>query len=211
MTPKNILFHSTDQSLIQSSWLNCRTLLNLSMKMGNLLTAFLQFITSRVIYSENFLRGNDSNIKFDLNPEDSRIFEALCQFLWIQGDPVPLIFDVKNEVYTKQGITLSALRHLEEIGLIVFEVNGFVKKGLGKHTRLFYSGKPTKIGFQNDGNNYLDLGHVLLTERGKKLVSAFHVPRNQQFYEYVIKRWYQQGLVLSSIQIDWDQKTDGLD
>jgi len=181
------------------------------MKMGNLLTAFLQFITSRVIYSENFLRGNDSNIKFNLNPEDSRIFEALCQFLWIQGDPVPLIFDVKNEVYTKQGITLSALRHLEEIGLIVFEANGFVKKGLGKHTRLFYSGKPTKIGFQNDGNNYLDLGHVLLTERGKELVSAFHVPRNQQFYEYVIKRWYQQGLVLTSIQIDRDKKTEGLD
>ena len=27
MTPQNILFNSTDQSLIQSSWLNCRTLL----------------------------------------------------------------------------------------------------------------------------------------------------------------------------------------
>ena len=27
MTPKNILFDSTDQSLMQSSWLNCRTLL----------------------------------------------------------------------------------------------------------------------------------------------------------------------------------------
>ncbi len=178
------------------------------MKTGNLLAALLQFITSRVTRSENFIRGKDSNIQCNLNPEDSRIFEALCQFLWIQGDPLPLIFDVENEVYTKQGITLLKLKYLEEIGLIVFDVHGFVKKGLGKHTRLFYSGRPTKIGFQNDGNNCLDLGHVLLTERGKKLISAFKPLRNQEFYEYVINRWFQQGLVLSSIQIGRNQKTD---
>lgn len=181
------------------------------MKMSNLLTEFLQFITSRLTRSEIFPRENDSNVQINLNPEDGRILEALCQFLWIQGDPLPLIFDVENEVYTKQGITLSTLKHLEEIGLIVFDVNGFVKKGLGRHTRLFYSGKPTKIGFQNDGNNYLDLGHVLLTERGKKMVSTFKLSRNQEFYEYVINRWFQQELVLSSIQIYRDQKTDGLD
>ncbi len=176
--------------------------------MGNLWTAFLQFITSRVTRSENFLRENDSILQFNLNPEDSRIFEMLCQFLWVQGDPLPLIFDVENEVYTKQGITLSTLKHLEEIGLIVFDVNGFIKKGLGKHTRLFYCGKLTKIGFQNDGNNYLDLGHVLLTERGKKMVSVVKLSTNQEFYEYVIKRWFQQGLVLSSIQINRDQNID---
>lgn len=178
------------------------------MKMGNLLTTFLLFISSRTARSENFLRGKDPNLQFNLNPEDSHIFEALCQFLWIQGDPLPLIFDVKDEVYTKQGITLSALKHLEAIDLIVFDANGFVKKGLGKHTRLFYSGKPTKIGFHNDANNYLDLGYVLLTERGKRMVSAFKLSRNQEFYEYVINRWFQQGLILSSIQIDRTQKTD---
>ena len=176
--------------------------------MGNLWTEFLQLITLRVTRSEDFLRENDSNIQINLNPEDSRIFETLCQFLWIQGDPLLLIFDVENEVYTKQGITLSKLKYLEEIGLIVFDVHGFVKKGLGKHTRLFYSGRPTKIGFQNDGNNFLDLGHVLLTERGKKMVSIVKLSTNQEFYEYAINRWYQQGLVLSSIQIGRNQKTD---
>ena len=178
------------------------------MKTGNLVTTFFQFITSRVIRSENFFRGNDPNTQFNLDPEDSRIFGALCQFLWIQGDPLPLIFDVSNEVYTKQGITLSTLKHLDAVGLIVFDVNGFVKKGLGKHTRLFYSGRPSKIGFHDDANNYLDLGHVLLTERGKEMVSAYTLSRNQEFYEYVINRWFRQGLVLSSIQISRGQKTD---
>jgi hypothetical protein len=149
--------------------------------------------------------GNDTNVQSDLNPDHSQFFEALCQFLWVQGDPLPLIFDVENEVYTKQGMTLSALKQLEEVGLITIETNGFVKRWYGKHTRLFYCGKPTKIGFPNDENNYLDLGHVLLTERGKELASTFKVSRNQQFYEYVIKRWFLQGLVLSSIQIEPNQ------
>ncbi|MEK7845042.1 MAG: hypothetical protein AAB259_04790 [Pseudomonadota bacterium] len=141
-------------------------------------------------------------LQLDLNSSDDQLFETLCQFLWIQGDPLPLIFDVENEVYTKRGITLSTLKHLETAGLIVFDTNGFVKKGYGKHTRLFYCGKPIKVGFAHDENNYLDLGHVLLTERGKELASTYKASRNQQFYEYVINRWFQQGLLLSSIQIN---------
>ncbi len=175
--------------------------------MSNLSTIFMQFITSRTSRTENILPSGGSNLKSDLNQKDSQLFEALCQFLWLQGDPLPLIFDVENAVYTKQGITSETLRHLEVIGLITFETKGFVKKGFGKHTRLFYCGKPTKIGFQNDENNYLDLGYVLLTEYGKKLALTYKTPRNQQFYEYVINRWFQQGLVLSSIQIDRSQGT----
>ena len=177
------------------------------MKVSHFLTTFMQFITSRVTRSEDILSSSDHS-KSDLSPKDNQLFESLCQFLWIQGDPLPLIFDVENEIYTKQGITLATLKHLEAIGLIIFETQGFVKKGFGKHTRLFYWGKPTKIGFQNDENNYLNLGHVLLTAYGNKLASTYKAPRNQQFYEYVINRWFQQGLVLSSIQIDRNRKTD---
>ncbi|MDE2389028.1 MAG: hypothetical protein KGN35_08130 [Betaproteobacteria bacterium] len=178
------------------------------MRMGNLWTAFVQFFSSRTAHS----RENDSKAgEFDLSalqPKDRLIFEALCQFVWIQGDPLPLIFDVQSEIYTQQGIMRSALTRLRELDLIMFEESGFIKKGYGKHTRLFYGGKPTKIGFQADAGNYLDLGHVLLTERGKKLVLAVNAPRNQPFYEYVIERWYRQGLLLSSIQINRNHKTE---
>ncbi|MBA3755606.1 MAG: DUF2806 domain-containing protein [Nitrosomonas sp.] len=176
------------------------------MKISHLLTTFMLLITSRITHSEDILSSSDHS-KSGLSPKDNQLFEALCQFLWIQGDPLPLIFDVENEVYTQQGITPATLKHLEAIGLIVLEPQGFVKKGFGKHTRLFYCGKPTKISFHNDEKNYLDLGHVLLTKYGKKLASTYKSPRNQQFYEYVINRWFQQGLVLSSIQIDRNQRT----
>jgi len=122
--------------------------------------------------------------------------------MWVQGEPMPLIFDLNDDIYTKHGITLSALKHLNEIGLVTFETNGFVKKKLGKYTRLFYCGKPTKIGFPNEENNQLDLGFVRLTEEGKALVNTSNIFCNQVFYEYVIKRWFQQGFILSSIQVD---------
>ncbi|QOJ25060.1 MAG: DUF2806 domain-containing protein [Gammaproteobacteria bacterium] len=178
------------------------------MRMGNLLTALVQFFTSGTNHSRKSAADHDALDQFALRPEDRLIFEALCQFVWIQGDPLPLIFDLEDEIYTKQGINQSTLKHLEEAGLIAFDANGFIKKGYGKHTRLFYSGKPTKIGFQTDSNNYLDLGHVLLTERGKKLALVSEAPGNQQFYEYVIERWYRQGLLLSSIQVDRNHNTD---
>lgn len=178
------------------------------MRMSNVWATFIQFVASRVMNPEkNHLQG-DLCEQSDLSAEDSLIFAALCQFVWVQGDLLPLIFDVENEIYTKQGITRSTLRRLEEIGLIVFENNGFIKKGYGKHTRLFYDGKPTKIGFQRDADNCLDLGHVLLTERGKKLALNSKASRNQQFYEYVIRKWFQQGLVLSSIQVDRNREAN---
>jgi hypothetical protein len=92
------------------------------------------------------------------------------------------------------------------IGLLKYESRGFVKKGLGKHTRLFYASKPTKIGFPSETNNQLDLGHVLLTNTGKAMVHSLSAPRNQIFYEYVISRWFNQGLVLSSIQLNFKSR-----
>ena len=136
-----------------------------------------------------------------IDPEIEEIFNSFCQFVWVQGEPLPLIYNVLDQVYTKQGITLSVLKTLEESGLILFEKSGFVKKRFGKHTRLFYFGKPTKIGFLNDMDNQLDLGCVLFTELGKKKALASNARMNQDFYEYVIKQWYSLGFVLSSIQI----------
>jgi hypothetical protein len=153
------------------------------------------------LYTYHLLSCGDSTIRFQLSESDKQIFEALHQFIWIQGDLLPLIFNWEDEVYTDQGITLITLKHLEAIGLISFDANGFIKKGFGRHARLFYYGKATKIGFLNDANNHLDLGHVLLTARGKELASLCKRSENRRFYEYVIRKWFKEGFIVSSIQI----------
>ncbi|MBN9134341.1 MAG: hypothetical protein J0H48_13445 [Nitrosospira multiformis] len=132
--------------------------------------------------------------------ENRKIFASLCQFLWMQGQLIPLIYDISHEVYSEQGITLAALKPLEAAGLISVNPAGYVKKGFGQHTRLFYFGRPTKIRFLEEAGNQLDLGHVLLTDKGKDLaIKNCGVQSNQRFYEYVVEKWLQQGLVVSSI------------
>jgi hypothetical protein len=134
-----------------------------------------------------------------VDDKDISLFTPLCQFIWVQGDPLPLIYDLKPEVYSEQGIDLPLLKHLDTAGLISLAAAGYVKKKLGKHTRLFYFGQPTKIQFSGDSNNQLDLGHVLLTDKGKMLARICETRRNQAFYEYVIERWVRKGMVVSSI------------
>lgn len=170
------------------------------MSISRLIANFARHITSGAKRDQKNVLAKNQVI--DFVHEDKQLFEVLCQFVWIQGDPLPLIFDLENEVYIKQGMTLSGLKRLEALGLIELDSSGFVKKGLGKHTRLFYCGKPTKIGFPGGTDNSLDLGHVLFTARGKQLFSSTVISRNQKFYEYVIQRWFRQGMVLASIQID---------
>lgn len=58
-------------------------------------------------------------------------------------------------------------------------------------------------------DNQLDLGHVILTERGKSLVSDDKMIRNQAFYHYAINRWYQLGYTVTSIQVDQRNKKVG--
>ena len=105
-----------------------------------------------------------------------------------------------NEIYTKHGITFNTLKHLDTIGLISFEsVAGYRKMRLGKSVMVGYYGRPTQVTFPADNNNDLNTGHVLLTTTGKELAPVCGSGRNEEFYEYVIRKWYQQELILSSI------------
>ncbi|PTR13731.1 hypothetical protein C8R31_1093 [Nitrosospira sp. Nsp2] len=134
-----------------------------------------------------------------VDKHDAELFRFLSQFMWVQGEPLPLIYEIGHEVYASQGVDLPALNRLETAGLLCLDSAGYVKKWFGKHTRLFYFGKPTKIQFPQDANNRLDLGHAILTEKGKTLAGLSNATRNQRFYEYTIETWFHRGLVTSSI------------
>ena len=135
------------------------------------------------------------------NANDVAIFAPFCQFAWVQGEFLPLIYEPEHEVYTKCGIDLHRLQRLEAMGLILLDPAGYVKRKFGRHTRLFYFGRATKIQFPLEADNELDLGHVLMTEKGKTLAARIQsrVTPNQEFYEYVIEKWFQQGKVISTI------------
>jgi hypothetical protein len=135
-----------------------------------------------------------------MDKKDADLFTNFCQFVWMIGETIPLIFDVSNEIYAKHGINFTSLKHLDSIGLISFEAtSGYKKFGFPKQAVIFYYGQPTLFEFSKEKDNDLLTGKVLLTQAGKELVTICGAKRNQEFYEYAIAEISKQGIILSSV------------
>ena len=164
----------------------------------------MQSLWARLLSGEANSPGTFSKRTVDfissIDKKDAALFTAFCQFIWVVGDVIPLIYELDNEIYVKQGINFAALKHLDAIGLISLEtLSGYARKGFGKYGQAFYYGRPTTIEFSSDEKNQIDTGHALLTTTGKELVSICGSVRNEDFYQYVIRHWSKQNLILSSV------------
>ncbi|MCC6208542.1 MAG: DUF2806 domain-containing protein [Gammaproteobacteria bacterium] len=164
----------------------------------------MQSLWARLLSGEAARPGTFSkrtvNFTSTIDKKDATLFTAFCQFVWMIGEPTPLIYESTDEIYNKQGITFDALKHLDDIGLISLEsISGYAKTGFVKYAHVFYFGRSTAIEFGSDSNNELDIGHALLTSIGKELAPICGSSRNDEFYQYVIRNWFERGLVLSSI------------
>ena len=164
----------------------------------------MQSLWGRLLSGEATTPGAFSKRTVDfissIDKKDAALFTKFCQFVWVLGDVSPLIYEIDNEIYAKQGINFDILKHLNTIGLISFEaLGGYARKGFAKYTHAFYYGRPTLVEFPADEKNQIATGHVLLTTTGKELVPVCGSVRNEEFYLYVVQKWSQEGLILSSL------------
>ena len=164
----------------------------------------MQSLWGRLLSGEATTPGAFSKRTVDfissIDKKDAALFTKFCQFVWVLEDVSPLIYEIDNEIYAKQGINFDVLKHLDAIGLISFEaLSGYARKGFGKYTHAFYYGRPTLVEFPADEKNQIATGHVLLTTTGKELVPVCGSVRNEEFYLYVVQKWSQEGLILSSL------------
>ncbi len=128
------------------------------------------------------------NFLSSLDKKDAELFQILCRYCcWIIDSLVPLIFDIKNDIYDKNGINFKSLIHLDSIGLIHFEINGFIMQNIPKKFTVSYYGKLLDLTIQNE--NTLGTGQVFFTEIGKELVKISQSPGIVGFYEYVEEKW----------------------
>lgn len=162
----------------------------------------MQSLWSRLLAGEATKPGTYAKRTVDfvstMDKSDAELFTELCTFVWMMGQPTVLILDVSNEIYTKRGITFNALKHLDSIGLISYEsLSGYERQGFEKYATVFYHGQPTHLEFGADKNN-LAIGSALFTKIGKELVGLSGPKSSHEFYEYVIKTWSTQNIILSS-------------
>ena len=164
----------------------------------------MQSLWSRLLSGEATKPGTFSKRTVDfvasMDKKDAQLFTEFCQFCWFMGDVIPLIMDVQNDVFNKQGINFTTLKHLDSIGLISFEsVSGYRRMGFGKYAQIHYFGTPILIEFSKDTDNEIQLGNALLTQAGRELAPICGAKRNEEFYEYIIGDWYKKGLIVSTL------------
>ena len=127
------------------------------------------------------------NFLSSLDKKDAELFQILCRYCWLVDDLMPLIFDIKNDIYDKNGINFKSLIHLDSIGLIHFEINGFIMQNIPKKFTVSYYGKLLDLTIQNE--NTLGTGQVFFTEIGKELVKISQSTGIVGFDEYVKENW----------------------
>lgn len=164
----------------------------------------MQSLWSKLLAGEATTPGTYSRRTVDLvstfDKADASLFTKFCEFVWLIGEANPLIYDFDNEIYKARGITFESLKHLDSIGLIFFEsVAGYNRSGFAKHGVTYYYGRPTLLEFPADSANQMAVGHALLTSAGKQLMAICGSNRNDAFYQYVIRRWSEAGIITSSI------------
>jgi hypothetical protein len=139
------------------------------------------------------------NFLGSLDKTDAQLFTSLCGFGWFIGDVIPLIFNVYQPIYNDQGINFGTLSHLDDIGFVSFEgLTSFSRKGLPKVFTILYYGVPLTIEFGEEARNTLEIGHVLLTRTGQQLAPICGSKPVDGFWNYVIEKWFNAGLILSS-------------
>ncbi|MBI3414745.1 MAG: DUF2806 domain-containing protein [Verrucomicrobia bacterium] len=162
----------------------------------------MQKLWSRVLAGEANAPGKYSkrtvNFLADLDKFDAELFAKLCGFVWFfeDQDLVPIVFDVRDKIYSSHGIDFSGLVHLESIGLIKFNnINKFIRKRLPKRAEVFYYGKPLLLEFRFDSENQLEIGSTILTKIGQELAPICDAKPVEGFWDSVTERWKQHLLI----------------
>lgn len=160
----------------------------------------MQNLWSRVLAGEANSAGSYSkrtiSLLSSLDKSDADLFTRLCGFGWQLANVVPLVYDIRNEIYNKHGINFNTLSHLESIGLIQFnDIAGFSRLKLPKAFEIYYYGRPVKLEMPNDTENSLKLGKVLLTKIGQELAPICGSQPIPEFFEFICKNWTDQGYI----------------
>ncbi len=162
----------------------------------------MQFLWAKVLAGEANNPGTYSkrtvNFLSTLDKLDAIMFQSMCGFCCVFYDTNALIYDITAEIYNNNGINFNEIIHLDEIGLISFNPVGSYKiTKLRKNIRLSYFGEPVDLVFNNENNNELITGKVLLSKIGQELVGVCNAKPIPGFLDYAINKWSKSGVTVS--------------
>jgi len=163
----------------------------------------MQTLWAKILAGEANAPGTYSkrtvNFLDSLDKSDADLFTTLCGFKWKIQDYLLLIYNETDSIYVNQGINYNSLAHLDDIGLVHFEVFGTLDETkLPKLIQSYYFDICLNLELQKSEDNNLSIGKALFTKTGEQLAKICGAKPVDGFYDYVIEKWSKEGLILSS-------------
>ena len=137
-----------------------------------------------------------------MSKEDALMFADFCQFVWNIGGIVPLVYNRHHAIY-KCGHrhTHEFLTHLEWLELVSIDFSSAnCKTPSLPSVRGRYHSKTVVINGLKQVNMggveqyVLPTGDVTLTKSGEELFFISNPEPNEEFFQYVLKKWRADGL-----------------
>lgn len=180
-------------------------LLNFLDKCKTVSDADMQDLWSSILARESDTPGSFSQLAINslenFGKRDAESFISLCGFVCrVNTEQIPLIGNVSDDIYAKNGINSEILEHLcalnvIEIPSLLSEIISVPTKayipGLspGDSISLFYFGK--RLDYVNEGKGaaFLPVGNITFTSIGKEFLSICDSKQIDGFFEYLKHKW----------------------
>jgi hypothetical protein len=153
----------------------------------------MQILWAKVLAGEANSPGKYSkrtiNFLSNMDKPDAEMFSLLCRYVWdIGGDFTPIILNLSDKIYDAKGMNYDVIKHLQDIGLLIFEpYGGFNKQNIPQVINIYYQGDSYKLELPLPKDNIIEVGKVLLSKVGKELVPLAGINPLEGFAEYVIE------------------------
>jgi hypothetical protein len=155
----------------------------------------MQALWARILAGEANSPGKFSkktvNLVANLDKSDAEAFTRLCGFgFWMSGIFEILVYNLGDDIYKNRGIHFDRVSLLESIGLVQHSpLTAYSFLALPSAGYVSYFDQKVWLEFPPGKKPELDVGHVLLTEVGRQLVSVCKSSPVDGFTEYVKEKW----------------------
>lgn len=111
-------------------------------------------------------------------------------------DVTPLVYSVHDSIYQEHDLTFGILAHLDDIGLISFDIDRrFNKIRLPRDVCIDYFGSSIPLRLLRVEDNAIPIGQVIFSKAGEDLAALCQVDPIPGFLEYLSGRWSREGLL----------------
>ena len=154
----------------------------------------LQLLWAKILAGQVERPGSTSirtlGVLRSMTHRDAEYFRQFCAFTWFIEGARPLIFELEDEIYQRNGVNYGRLIHLESLGLIKLHDNKDLWiPSLHKSMTARYFDKTVTVSFSKNSDNLLYIGQSAFTSVGIELFEILDAQEVDGFYEYICDKW----------------------